>query len=161
MDVREYCAWRAKTALLISDGVERNHERSQVDAKVEEILEKLKTALEPFLTTRAQGMWNELRTAIAEAVELDEEVHKSKAAFAFSKWSGPTRQGWGFVYDGATMESAVGFEAGRPGLSVELVVAPFFVKVGTADGESYDMQSYLSKCVVVCTEPSSRKKGDR
>lgn len=155
LDVKEYCGWKAKTTLLITGSVNK----VEVNNFIEKLLFGLKKDLEPFTTKRRSAMWSELREVICTAVALDEEVHKSRALFKFDKWVGPGSNPWGFDFDDGRMESEIGFEDGQPGMNVELVVAPFFVKAGTADGDGYERQSYLSKCVVVCTE--SRKKLER
>jgi hypothetical protein len=153
--VKEYCAWRAQTTMLIAGHVDR----TEIDPKVDDILDRLRHDLEPFITAQRQSMWSELREIIVAAVALDKELRKMKTVFAFTKYSGDSGQGWGFPFDAASMEQAVGFDAARPGSLVELVVAPFLVKIGNADGTGYEIQQPLSKSVVITTE--ARKKAER
>ncbi|KAF2193122.1 hypothetical protein K469DRAFT_715159 [Zopfia rhizophila CBS 207.26] len=151
-DVKEYCAWRAKTNILLAAKIDN----ASIRAPIDDITDVLREDLEPFLTCKRTTMWDELRDLVVQAVALDAEISKSRALFAFAKCTGASGQSWGFQFHDAMMESDVRFDVGHPGMNVELVVAPFFVKAGTADGDAYDTQSCLSKCVVVCTE--TRKK---
>ena len=125
--------------------------------EVDALLDTLRKDLEPFITNKKRATWSELRDIIYKAVELDEEVRKSRALFAFTPFvSANGSQMWGFDFDDFSMESEVGLEEGSPGMNVELVVAPFFIKAGTADGDAYETELYLSKCIVVCTETRRR-----
>jgi hypothetical protein len=135
-------------------------DKRTVDCEVDILLETLRKDLEPFITNKKPATWAELRDIIYKAVELDEEVHKSRALFAFNPFASANgSQMWGFDFDDFSMESEVGLEEGTPDMNVELVVAPFFIKAGTADGDAYETGLYLSKCIVVCTE--TRRKLER
>lgn len=130
--------------------------KTDVEFLVTDLLAKFKEILNPFVTCEESGVWTDLREIIQTAVRLDEEINKSRALFTFEKWYGQDDDGLGFEFDESTSASAEGFEPGQFGMKVELVVAPFFMKTGTGDGDAYQTSSYLSKCIVVCAE--SREK---
>lgn len=103
----------------------------------------------------APQAWVDLKDIVRKAVKLDEEMNKSRALFTVHTWNGDDMSG-SLRFNESAMESAVGFEAARPGSTVELVVAPALSKSGTADGDAFEATSYLSKWVVLCAE--GRKK---
>jgi hypothetical protein len=145
-DVRDYAMWKAKTAQLISNQADQ----AAIQTGIYEILSSWKENLCEIVTDLKAEAWTELQDIILKAVKLDEEINKSRALISVLPWSEETIAT--FEWDGVSVESPVGFEAGRPGMHVELVLAPALVKTGTADGKAYDTRSFLSKWVVLCTE---------
>jgi hypothetical protein len=146
-DVKEFNAWRAKTSLLIS----RRVDKQVVDQKIDLVLHHLITRLDPFIGSLTKMVRSELRDIICKAVELSEEISKTRAILSFNKFNINDVE-YGFPFEDHCMESDPGLEEAAPGMNVELIVSPCFSKAGTADGDAYESQSLLGKCAVVCTE---------
>ncbi|KAF2463864.1 uncharacterized protein BDR25DRAFT_104884 [Lindgomyces ingoldianus] len=150
--VQEYSAWKAKSAILVAEVATE----PDIDLLITGMQDRFRERLSPFVTCKKSEVWTDLREIIQTTVRLDKEIHMSRALFTFDRWSGPEEGGLGFEFDEEISASAQGFEPAKFGMKVELVVAPFFMKTGTGDGDAYETNLYLSKCVVVCTE--SRRK---
>lgn len=149
-EVRDYAEWKSKTALFIMSRVKK----TEVELAINRIVSTMKKSLYMYVHASNDAVWSELQEIVGKAVRLDEEMCKSRALWTVSCWG---EEGFPkLVFDELTMETAAGFEAGRPGMSVELIVAPPLVKTGTADGAAFDRTSYLCKWIVMCAE--SRKK---
>lgn len=148
-EIREFARWKAKGTILIG----KRADRLAVDTGIDRVVSKFKQDLYMYVPASNADVWTELREIVAKAVKLDEEMNKSRALLTVSHWEG---EDFKYMKFDETMESAVGFAAARPGMAVELVLAPAMVKMGTADGEAYDKRSYLSKWKVICSE--SRKR---
>lgn len=127
--------------------------RVAVSTGIDRVVSKFKQDLYLYVPASNAEVWTELRDIVAKAVKLDEEMNKSRALLTVSHWD---EEDFKVMKFDETMESAVGFAAARPGMAVELVLAPALVKMGNADGEGYDKISYLSKWKVICSE--SRRK---
>jgi hypothetical protein len=149
-EVREYTEWKSKSALFITNKVKK----TEVDLAITRIVSTMKKNLYMYVHASKNEVWSELQEIVRKAVKLDEEISKSRALWTVSRWGDDVFPQ--LVFDEFTMETAAGFEAGRAGMSVELIVAPALVKTGTADGEAFDRTSYLCKWIVLCAE--SRKK---
>lgn len=149
--MKEYATWKAQTAILVAN----EKEGKEVSSIIDDHLSFMRGHLRPFVTFKSSSTWPDLRDIIRSAVMLDEEIQKSRALFTFSRWVNDDDYPWDLSMDESKMETATGLDPGRTGMNVELIVAPFMLKTGTADGDAYDTMSYLAKCVVVCTE--SRK----
>ncbi|KAF2726580.1 hypothetical protein EJ04DRAFT_517744 [Polyplosphaeria fusca] len=146
---RGYSLWKAATTVLVRKEVD---EKSVIDL-IDEFARHLEAFLQPFITEKKPTMWNDLQAIVSKAVRLDEEVHKSKAFFSFDNWSNKQDIATiGYTFNESHMESALGFEDGREGMVVELLIAPSLMKSGTTQGEDYETTAFISKWVVVCTE---------
>ena len=118
------------------------------------LLNEWQPTLGPFVKRSEAGAWRELGDIVRKAINLDLEMNKSRALFAVQRWSAEGIE----KLDPAIIETAVGFEAARPGMAVELVLAPSLTKTGNADGDAFDTMSFISKWVVVCTENRENMK---
>lgn len=127
-------------------------DQDELDLLVGDVIARLKADLRPFVTARGPRAWADLEEVVQKAVELDGELSKSRALFTFDNFVGNGVEAWGFPFDEGTTASVDGFEPAKSGMNVELVVAPFFTKTGTADGDHYDRLKVLGKCIVLCTE---------
>ncbi|CAO2653529.1 Nn.00g029400.m01.CDS01 [Neocucurbitaria sp. VM-36] len=150
-EMREYARWKAKGALLIG----KKADRLAVETGINRVVSKFKSELYIYVPASNADVWPELREIVAKAVRLDEEMNKSRALLTVSHWQAEDLD-W-MKFNENCMESAVGFPAARAGMSLELVLAPALIKVGTADGEAYDKISFLSKWTVICRESRENK----
>lgn len=148
--MKEFSQWKARSALLLSQCAKA----SFVDANINMLVTDWKTTLIPFVKRVEAGAWRELGDIVRKAINLDLEMNKSRALFAVRQWSAEGIN----KLDPATIETAVGFEAARPGMTAEIVVAPSLTKTGNADGDAFDTMSYISKWVVVCAENRENMK---
>jgi hypothetical protein len=147
--VKEYAAWRARTAHLVSKSVDNQH----VEANVTAVSAELEVFLSPFvIAEKKESAWSGLRTIVRQAFSLDEDLCKSRALFNAHNWDNETVLGCKF--DETIMESPIGSQPPHPGMMVDLVLAPALSKTGTADGDMYEKTSFISKWIVICSEPS-------
>ncbi|KAF2675110.1 hypothetical protein BT63DRAFT_28801 [Microthyrium microscopicum] len=155
-DVQEYHAWRAKTAMLLSEKVSAE----SVSQRIKEVVNSLSDDLGDFVVNKKPTHKDDLTSIVKKAVELDQEIQKSKAIFAFQSLYNPkSGESYGFYFNTQLMESESSYGEATTDMIVELVVAPCFHKIGTGDGQGYDQTSMLAKASVVCAE--SRKKAER
>jgi hypothetical protein len=149
-EVKEFSQWKAKSALLLSQYVEVSTVNSHIDMLVEE----WKQILVPFLEHDEARVWSDLRDVIEKAIHLDLEMSKSRSLFAIHHWSARDLQ----QLDPTKLETAAGFPAARPGMAVELVLAPCLTKTGNADGDAFDTMIFISNWVVMSTESRESMK---
>ncbi|KAF1850455.1 uncharacterized protein K460DRAFT_412158 [Cucurbitaria berberidis CBS 394.84] len=142
-EIRDYARWKANGALLIG----KRAERQVVNTGIDRVVSKFKQDLYLYVPASKDEVWTELREIVAKAVMLDEEMNKSRALLTVSDW-GEEDFKW-MQFDEACMESAVGFAAARPGMSVELVLAPALVKTGTADAKALAFLFLLSTALAL------------
>ena len=127
--------------------------RQDVEGNITAILDGLIKAVAPFVVSEHRSSaWLELKSIIRQAFALDEELCKSRALFTAHCWNDRTVAGMRF--DETFMEAALGSPAPHSGMRVELVLAPALSKTRTADGDLYEMSSYISKWIVVCSGDS-------
>jgi|SRR5579871_2210697 len=148
-DVKEFRSWCAKTTMLLARKIDNKCVQSHITKAVTEI----GNGLRPFLTSEKPNTWVELQEIVDIAVSLDLEVRKSRAIFEFKLPCDPiTTETYGFPYDRWIMESQEKFPKQKNGMMVELVVTPYLMKTGNADGDAYDIETILSKSISICTE---------
>ena len=140
----------------MSGAVQKNQRR-----KLEyEYTDKLSMRLQNFVTTTGNGVRKDLQDIVRAAVALDEELFKSRAIFVFETWAdkGECLAKSGYQFDSARMRTHVGFEDGKKGMIVEILLAPSLMKIGTTDGDGFDKTMYLEKSQVVCKQSRLEKK---
>lgn len=148
IDVKEYAAWKVKTAHLVS----KMADAKDVEDNLKGIFLGLQKALLPFVATLLSAdAWSELRNIIRKAIALDQELFKSRALFTAHCWNDRTVAG--MLFDENFMEEAAGSPIPTTEMRVDLVLAPALSKTGTVDGDMYEKVSYISKWIVVCSEP--------
>ncbi|KAH7398669.1 hypothetical protein DE146DRAFT_736161 [Phaeosphaeria sp. MPI-PUGE-AT-0046c] len=145
-EVRDYSAWKAKTALLLSEKVSK----SAVHANVGSVAAEMQKLLKPFVQRTIPTAWKELEAVILKAIMLDHELNKSRALSQVHRWSAEKLAEMQF--DEKHMATPNGLKAARSGMKVELVLAPMITKTGNADGEAFDSLTLISPWVVVCYE---------
>lgn len=145
-EVRDYSAWKAKTALLLSEKVNT----PAVENNIGGVLAEMQKVLKPFVQRTAPTAWRDLEAVISKTVALDLELNKSRALFQVHRWSAKNIAGMQF--DETRMESPNGLQAARRGMDVELILAPLITKTGNADGEAFESLSLISPWTVVCYE---------
>jgi hypothetical protein len=146
--VREYAAWRARTAGLVSKLADKKH----IEANVTTVSAELESFLTPFvIAEKKEDAWLGLRAIVRHTFILDEDSCKSGASFNAYNWDGETVLGWKF--DETIMESPTGSSLPHSGMTVSLVLAPALTKMGTADGDIDGKISFISKWIVICSEP--------
>jgi hypothetical protein len=145
--VREYAAWKARTAHLVA----RSTKQKGVEEHINAIYAGLLKNVTSFVPAESkEKAWVELRSIIHSAVKLDEDLCKSRAFFTFHGWNDSII---GQEFNEATMEPATGLATPKPGMKVDLVLVPALWKTGTADGDMYEKLSFISKWTVICSEP--------
>jgi len=154
VEVRNYSAWKAKSALLITEVIDPQ----EIDANIERVTSGLKLTLSSFVPDWTSQAWGELKDIVKKATKLDEEMNKSRAFFDVKIWSDKDISK-GLRFDDSSMESYHGFEKAQPGATVELVIAPGLIKTGTADGDLFEKSSVLTRWTVLCSESRKALKG--
>jgi hypothetical protein len=150
-DIREYARWKAGGSFLVEKRVDEmtiGNGIDEVGKNVDKLVSRFKWDLDTYVRAWDQKIWGHLKEVMMKAVNLDMEMNKSRAILSISCWGADDFTEMKF--DESTMSSAVGFAAASQGMPVELVLAPPMIKVGTADGESYDRTVSLTKWVVIC-----------
>jgi hypothetical protein len=145
-DVRDYSAWKAKTALLLSERVNPPallHNISSISADMQKVLK-------PFVKQAGSNAWSDLEAIIRKTVAFDLELSKSRALFEVHRWS--AKNVAEMQFDEKCMGSPNGLKAAQRGMDVELVLAPMITKTGNADGEAFESLSLISPWIVVCYE---------
>jgi hypothetical protein len=152
-EIATYQAWKANTASLVCERVDR----SDVATRIDKLTTSLGAEIYPFATATGSGrdpkFLEDLREIVQRVVELHEIVWRSRAIITFQMWfwdhKGQTYQ-HSFKFQ-ADMESEDGFEEARSGMVVELIVSPGLFKIGNGDGSGYESITCLSKGTVVCS----------
>lgn len=154
-DVRNYSAWKARTALLLSERVKR----PALMANIGGICAEMQKYCQPFVQRTKPNAWKELETVIHKLIAFDLELNKSRALFQVHRWSAKSIEQMQF--DETRMRTPIGLELARHGMDVELILAPMITKSGNGDGEAFESLSLISPWVVVCYENRKqlRKKG--
>lgn len=145
-EVRDYSAWKAKTALLLSEKVKR----PAIQANIGSICAEMQNLLKPFVQRTNPTAWREFEAVIAKTIALDHEFNKSRALFQVHRWS--VKDVEQMQFDESQMASPNGLKAARRGMDVELVLAPMLTKTGNADGDAFECMSVISPWMVVCKE---------
>jgi hypothetical protein len=151
-EIATFQAWKANTAGLVCERVER----AEVQKRIDGITSRLGSEVYAFATTGARDpkFQEDLREVVQRVVELDEVISRSRAIVLFQMWY--------WKHDrhsfecGPDMESEDGFEEARSGMNVELVVSPGLFKIGNGDGGGYESITRLSKGTVVCSATRER-----
>lgn len=123
-------------------------EEVAVEKNIHALVARWKQTLAPLVIRNKASIWEELENVIRKAIELDLEMNKSRALFTVHCWS---VENFGML-DPAIIETPVGCKVAHPGLEVELILAPSLSKTGNADGDAFEMISYLSNWTVIGTE---------
>lgn len=148
-DVKEFLSWRAKTTLLLTPRIDSKCVQSHIKKVVVDISKKLR----PLVASERSSIWEELQEIVEKAVKLDLEIRKSRAIFDFTiPCDNETGNAYGFPYDKDSIANQEGFPEEKNGITVDLIVVPFLLKTGNADGNAYEIQTVLSKCVGISTE---------
>jgi hypothetical protein len=117
-----------------------------MDSIIDMLLEKCESILTPFVNHNEARAWSDLGDVIGKAINLDLEMSKSRALFIVHPWSAKDLE----ALDPTKIEPAAGFQALQPGMAVELVLAPALTKIGNADGDAFEIMTFVSKWIVVC-----------
>jgi hypothetical protein len=154
--LKEFSIWKAKTASLMKDQVEV----AQIKQLIHEYTENLFSRLQSFVTIPKATMRQDLRDIVGKAVMLDKQLFESRAIFDFGTWAGKGESltTIGYQFNTALMQPAIGFEDAKHGMRAEILLAPSLLKIGTADGDSFDKSMYLEKWVVICKESRLKKQ---
>lgn len=142
--MRDYSAWKAKTAILLSQQVKK----PAVQANIGGVLAEMQKLLKPFVQRTSSNAWKDLETVIEKTIALDLELNKSRALFQVHRWS--VDNIGEMQFDDTRMETPNGLKAARRGMDVELILAPMITKTGNADGDAFESLSLISPWMVVC-----------
>ncbi|KAF3051882.1 hypothetical protein E8E11_011069 [Didymella keratinophila] len=142
--VNDFSRWKAKTAIMLSDRVDE----ADVELNIDRLLDLWKQSFEPFVAQSSADAWIDLKDIIRDGIEMDLEMHKSRALFTIHTWSAERVR----TLDHTQVETPVGFPPAHRGMTAELIMEPLITKTGNGDGDAFDNMSVLSKWVVVSAE---------
>ncbi|KAK7450416.1 hypothetical protein Landi51_05487 [Colletotrichum acutatum] len=150
-DEIEFFQWKASSADMIDRlmGVDEDEMQQAIDEEYRGLLRFLPRDCVDRKAQRKQ-LHREIEKAFKGAVELHRVFMKSKANF-YIDWAGVSSSSEDVTRYQPDMHDAEAWEKDLDATSIiRFVISPSLVKVGNADGGSYDKLNRLAKATVIC-----------
>ncbi|KAF4487810.1 hypothetical protein FAGAP_11332 [Fusarium agapanthi] len=144
--LRHVARWAAQGAALFGHFFVRNEQALRTRAACE--IEGLKAFLAFPKDKSSSDLFQEMKTIIDTALELDEMLMNSKAIFTICRPEGDGSKNHRF--DATEMDAFVQGKDLSSKTVVEFTISPRLIKMGDADGCNYDSRMVVCKSLVVC-----------
>ncbi|KAF5537427.1 hypothetical protein FMEXI_9883 [Fusarium mexicanum] len=142
--LRHVARWAAQGAALFGHFFLRNEQALRTRAACE--VEGLKAFLAFPKDKSSSDLFQEMKTIIDTALELDEMLMNSKAIFTICRPEGDGSKNQRF--DATEMEAFIQGKDLSSKTVVEFAISPMLIKMGNADGCNYDSRMVVCKSLV-------------